>query len=263
MRTHPAVGHLAAAGITAAASIMTGLATGTAHADATTNGMTIQGSNFQVGQTYTVTVPTTATYAQQPLKDTWSSATVTVPNPAAVGTNGFTTFQWTPTTPGTHQLSTDPVPGLSNGTGPLTVQVSGTGSTDPSTCGFPVAGAADYSCVTLHGTLQVGCTVTATVHLAPSATPADPLGPVSAAGSALLGHPQYSIGMNDGASYAVAQATVNGNSATMTWTPTTAGVHDLNAWIQDNSIFAGAAAPKSAGEIWAHIAPSGTAATCA
>ncbi len=45
-----------AAGITAAASILTGFTnTATAHADVTGNGLTIAGNVFQVGQSYTIT----------------------------------------------------------------------------------------------------------------------------------------------------------------------------------------------------------------
>ncbi len=164
MRTLPST--LATAGVVAATTLLAGPTT--AHADLAGGGLTLQGSTFATGQTYTVTIdaPVNTTDPLY-LVDAYSYVLYEVSGTAGPG--GTTTFNWAPTNPGTHQLSVQPWSTLDYGGeefptlptppyGPVTVQVSGSGGTDPTTCTTPaVTGTA---CMTMHGTPEVGCPLT-------------------------------------------------------------------------------------------------------
>ncbi|MFE2957728.1 hypothetical protein [Nocardia tengchongensis] len=267
MRTRTSARTLAAAGLTAAASALTMLSAGTAaHADVVGTGMTVQGSNFQVGQTYNVVVPISGCYSPG-LSDTSGGVTirsawaVTSSMPAGTpcsGTTSTTTIHWTPLTPGTHVLGLgygNSNPNLPPYTdqGTATVEVGGTASTDPKSCGD----AAAKLCTTVHGTPQVGCELSVTISNIPAS--------VASSGSAILqslsaGAPARNAWISDNGT-GVGATTINGSSITTKWTPTTTGSHHLTGqydtgaqpgFLSDAAIF-----PGSAGEMWMQVAASG------
>ncbi|WP_433590687.1 hypothetical protein [Nocardia sp. CA-145437] len=262
MRT--SVRTLAAAGITATASALTVLSTGpAAHADVTGTGMTVQGSNFQVGQTYNVVIPVSDCVGAG-LSDTSNGVTVrsdwkgksSIAGQPCMGTTSTWTFQWTPLTPGTHVLgygygnSNVSLPPYTN-MASATVQVSGSGSTDPQAC--------DTACTTVHGTPEVGCTLTVTMTNIPASLAAS-------SGSAILqslssGVPARNAWFDDNKT-ATGTTTINGNSVTMTWTPTTAGYHHLtgqyDTGYQAPIISDPINLPGYAGDIWLQVAAAGT-----
>lgn len=270
MGTRTSARTFAAAGITAAASTLTALSAGpAAHADVVGPGMTLQGSNFQVGQAYNVVVPISGCQGPQ-LSDTSGGVTVRpsgaiTSNPPA-GTpcagNTFTwTYSWTPLTPGTHVLgigwgngngSADFPPNTDLGT--ITVQVGGAGSTDPKACGDP----ASSVCTTVHGTAEVGCTLTVTMSGIPASVAAS-------SGSGLL--PSLSGGAARNAWFfdnatSSAKTPISGTTVTTKWTPTTAGSHHLASQYDtgaQSSIFSdGGPLPGSAGDMWIPVAAAGS-----
>ncbi|MEU1204781.1 hypothetical protein [Nocardia sp. NPDC005825] len=262
MRT--SVRTLAAAGITATASALTALAAGpAAHADVTGTGMTVQGSNFQVGQTYNVVIPVSDCTGGS-LSDTSNGVTVrsdwkgksSIAGQPCMGTTSTWTFQWKPLTPGTHVLgfgygnsnvSLPPYTDMAS----ATVQVSGSGSTDPQAC--------DTACTTVHGTPQVGCTLTVTMSTIPASL-------ATSSGSSLLqslssGTPTRNAWFDDNGT-GTATTTITGTSVTMKWTPTTTGYHHLagkyDTGAQPPFLGDGIVLPGYAGDIWLQVAPTGT-----
>ncbi|MFD7844304.1 hypothetical protein ACFV4K_15370 [Nocardia sp. NPDC059764] len=264
MRT--SVRTLAAAGITATASALTALSAGpAAHADVTGTGMTVQGSNFQVGQTYNVVVPVSDCTGGD-LSDTANGVTVrsswngksSIAGQPCMGTTSTWTFQWTPLTPGTHVLGF----GYGNGDttlppytnmGSATVQVSGTGSTDPKACG-----ASSSPCTTVHGTPEVGCALTVTMSGIPASL-------ITSSGSGVLqtlssGVPTRNAWFDDN-NTATGTTTINGSSVAMKWTPTTTGYHHLSGQYDTGALAGfpdGIVLPGYAGDIWLQVAAAGT-----
>ncbi|MFE3057863.1 hypothetical protein [Nocardia sp. NPDC059239] len=267
MRTRTSARTLAAAGITATASALTALSAVTAHADVAGTGMTVQGSNFQVGQTYNVVVPVSG--CQSPgLSDTVGGVTIrsawTVTSSLGAGTpcSGTTsteTIQWTPLTPGTHVLGI----GYGNGNpslppytdfGTVTVEVGGTASTDPKACGDASASL----CTTVHGSPEVGCTLTVTISNIPASL-------AVSSGSALLqslsaGSHTRNAWVSDNGT-ATGATTISGSTVTMKWTPTTAGYHHLTGQYDTGAqpgFPDGVVLPGYAGEMWLPVAAAGT-----
>ncbi|MFE3190668.1 hypothetical protein ACFXHA_16770 [Nocardia sp. NPDC059240] len=269
MRTRTSARALAAAGITAAASTLTVLSAGTAaHADVVGTGMTVQGSNFQAGQTYNVVVPVSGCSAPG-LSDTVGGVTVrsgwAVTSSMAAGTpcSGTTsteTIQWTPLVPGTHVLglgygnNNANLPPYTN-LGTATVEVGGGASTDPESCG----NAASTLCTTVHGTPEAGCALTVTISNIPASLAAS-------SGSAVLS--SLSAGSTVRNAWVVDNGTntgttaINGNSVSFKWTPAAAGLHHLTGqydtgaqpgFLSDAVIF-----PGFAGEMWLPVAAAGT-----
>ncbi|MGW4351134.1 hypothetical protein ACWELJ_03490 [Nocardia sp. NPDC004582] len=255
---------LAAAGITATASALTALAAGpAAHADLTGTGMTVQGSNFQVGQTYTVVIPVTDCVSAG-LSDTSNGVTVrsdwkgksSIAGQPCMGTTSTMTYQWTPLTPGTHVLgygygNGDPTLPPYTNLASATIQVSGAGSTDPQAC--------DTACTTVHGTPEVGCTLTVTLSTIPASL-------ATSSGSAILqslssGPTTRNAWFEDNAK-ATATTPITGNSVTMKWTPTTTGYHHLSGrydtGAQPPILSDRVTLPGYAGDIWLQLAPAGT-----
>ncbi|MET9490076.1 hypothetical protein [Nocardia sp. NPDC006630] len=267
MRTRTSARTLAAAGITAAASTLTMLTGAAAHADVAGTGMTVQGSNFQVGQTYNIVVPINGCQGGG-LSDTSGGVTIrptgniTSSVPAGtpcVGLSYTWTIQWTPLTPGTHVLgfgygNTDASQPPYTDLGNATVQVGGAGSTEPKACGD----VSQSNCTTVHGTPEVGCPLTVTMSNIPASLAAS-------SGSALL--PSLSGGTSarnawvadNGTNFGT--TTITGSTITMKWTPTTTGYHHLTGQYDTGATAAfpdGIVLPGYAGEMWLPVAPAGT-----
>ncbi|GAB2545123.1 hypothetical protein [Nocardia heshunensis] len=268
MRTRTSARTYAAAGITAAASVLTALSAGTAaHADIAGTGMTVQGSNFQVGQTYTIVVPVSGCYLPG-MSDTSGGVTVraagtitsSIAGKPCNGTTSTETIQWTPLTPGTHLLGIgfgNSNPNLPPYTdlGNATVEVGGNGSADPKACGDTAASV----CTTVHGTPEVGCALTVTISTIPASLAAS-------SGSAMLsslsaGSVARNAWMSDNGT-STGNTAINGSSVTFKWTPTTAGLHHLNSQYdtgaQPGFLSDAVIQPGSAGEMWMPIAAAGT-----
>lgn len=216
------------------ATVMTAQLALPAHADIVANTMTVQGNTFQVGQTYTVVVPTGLGFTavrDDVLVDMVNGVAEqnAFPN-KRTDDAGTISVAWTPASGGTHQLYiTDPVPPtvpLAPATvryGPVTVQVSGTPS-DPTVCGY-----GRNVCLAVHGTLEAGCPLT--LELTDNSVDTVQ----TTTGSASQKFPtdaQRSAGPNvftyyDG-TQVIATTTASGTTtATAVWTPTTSGPHSL------------------------------------
>ncbi|MFE3190182.1 hypothetical protein ACFXHA_14315 [Nocardia sp. NPDC059240] len=130
---------LAALGAAVAAVAATGT---TATADTTTDSVTVSGSNYQVGCTYTLSAPSKI-YGFTDPTDPNSTSRLTNPSIPFLGSStasatGRATANWTPTVVGTHQIYADYMLGFpmindaSGHYGPVVVQV--TAATTPKTC---------------------------------------------------------------------------------------------------------------------------------
>ncbi|MFE3795985.1 hypothetical protein KHQ06_16530 [Nocardia tengchongensis] len=206
-----------------------------AHADVVTNGMTVQGSGFQVGRSYAVVVPTGLAPDQvrdEELVDVIDGIAVEplVAN-ATVDSAGTIHENWEPSFSGTHQLYITK-PGTPYGVpapsavayGPVTIQVGGSPS-DPTSCG-----ANHTACFTVHGTREVGCQLT----LELTDYSIDTIGIVNAGSSQFPSAAQRTAGPNTFTFYdlnqVIATTTASGTvTASVTWTPTTSGTHTLQA----------------------------------
>ncbi|GAB2549210.1 hypothetical protein [Nocardia heshunensis] len=114
----------------------------TATADTTTDSVTISGSNYQVGCTYTLSAPSKV-YGFTDTADINSTSRLTTPSIPILGSStasatGRVTANWTPTVVGTHQIYANYMLGFpllndaAGQYGPVVVQVSA--STTPKTC---------------------------------------------------------------------------------------------------------------------------------
>ncbi|WP_460723858.1 hypothetical protein [Nocardia heshunensis] len=267
MSTRTSARTLAAAGITAAASAVTALSAGpAANADVAGTGMTLQGSNFQVGQTYNVVVPVSGcvsgglsdTSGGVIIRSAWTSTTSLPAGAGCSGTTSTWTFQWTPLTPGTHVLGY----GYGNGNpnlppytdrGTATVQVGGGTSTDPEACGESSV------CTTVHGSPEVGCALTVTISKIPASQAAS-------SGSAMLsslsgGSPAARNAWVSDNGTSTGTTTIGGNTVTIKWTPTTAEYHHLVGQFDTGAqpgFPDGIVLPGWAGEMWIPVTAAGT-----
>ncbi|BAW09897.1 hypothetical protein GL305_07785 [Nocardia seriolae] len=113
---------LGAAGI-AAISATVAVAAPFAAADTTANGLTVSGSNYAVGTTYTITVVTGSPGVTAAVFDTTGSNTVGLGTATPSGTSTSAAIYWTPSAAGTHRISVT----LSSGgqaVGPVDVTVT-------------------------------------------------------------------------------------------------------------------------------------------
>ncbi|MTE15451.1 hypothetical protein [Nocardia aurantiaca] len=95
---------LSAAGI-AAVSATVALTAPFAAADTTANGLTVSGSSYTVGQTYTITVVTGSPSVSANVYDTTGSNTVSLGTATPAGTSTSAAIYWTPSTAGAHHIS--------------------------------------------------------------------------------------------------------------------------------------------------------------
>ncbi|MGW4531202.1 hypothetical protein ACWEOI_09655 [Nocardia sp. NPDC004340] len=96
---------LSAAGF-AAISATIAIAAPFATADTTVNGLTVAGSGYTVGQTYTITVVTGSPSVSANVFDTTGSNTVSIGTATpASGTATTAAINWTPTSAGTHHIT--------------------------------------------------------------------------------------------------------------------------------------------------------------
>ncbi|MFE2961465.1 hypothetical protein [Nocardia tengchongensis] len=122
---------LSAAGF-AAISATIAIAAPFATADTTVNGLTVSGSGYTVGQTYTITVVTGSPSVSANVFDTTGSSTVSIGTATpASGTATTAAINWTPTSAGTHHITvTLNGAGQSVPVGPVDITVSATAASD-------------------------------------------------------------------------------------------------------------------------------------
>ncbi|MFE3081169.1 hypothetical protein [Nocardia tengchongensis] len=218
-----------------------------AHADVSGNGMSLPGSAFQVGQTYSFTVKTTpppSTGAPSFYVMDAAGGVITVGfNRSSPDASGTVSLNWTPAFGGTHQVyvvdntelppTNSGIPAPPSGAlyGPVTVQVTGT-PTAPTVC------TPNQACMTVTGTPEVGCPLTLGFVGYPSNIRAAEGGLQS--GSAQLptaaphwpdGTTQNEIEFADSDVMIGSLTRTDGATASVQWTPTTSGFHRLEASI--------------------------------
>ncbi|MGW4245100.1 hypothetical protein [Nocardia sp. NPDC004722] len=254
--------------MTAAASVLTVIGGGTAaHADVAGTGMTVQGSNFQVGQTYNVVVPVSGcsapglsdTVGGVTVRSAWAVTSSLAAGTPCSGTTSTETIAWTPLVGGTHVLGLgygNSNPNLPPFTdfGTATVQVAGGASSDPESCG----NSASTLCTTVHGSPVAGCALTVTISNIPAS--------LASSGSAVLS--SLSAGSTVRNAWVVDNGTntgttaINGSSVTFKWTPAAAGLHHLvgqyDTGAQPGFLSDAVILPGGAGEMWLPVAASGS-----
>ncbi|MFE5283806.1 hypothetical protein ACFRAQ_02385 [Nocardia sp. NPDC056611] len=116
---------LSVAGL-AAISATVAIAAPFAAADTTVNGLTVAGSGYTVGKTYTITIVTGSPTVSANVFDTTGSNTVSVGTATpATGTATTAAINWTPASAGTHHITvTLNGAGQSATVGPVDITVS-------------------------------------------------------------------------------------------------------------------------------------------
>ncbi|MFE3190186.1 hypothetical protein ACFXHA_14335 [Nocardia sp. NPDC059240] len=126
-----------ALGLVALGAAVAAATASTAAADTTTDSVTVSGSNYQVGCTYTLTAPEKVdgfTDPADPNSTSRLTSVVPILGISSASATGKATANWTPTVVGTHQIYAQYMVGFDGEAhyGPVTVQVSA--ATIPKSC---------------------------------------------------------------------------------------------------------------------------------